>query len=1074
MLFDADRQDSGINIDLASWREREAAPNSFRLLAALAGPRGIRALPEILQAGRLNQARVTASLRDQARSALEGFLNGILSQPGNAASRLPADRLWAESLILVYRLLFILKLESSAPCQGASFTASNLWRTALSPSLVLAPIARRILDQAAETGRLLEDGLRVLFRFCRDGLSCSEMHIPALGGALFGAEAMPLLDSIAWGERTVALLLDRLLWTSPKGRARERVQFAALSVEQLGHVYEALLELEPSISGPSRNEKFNLRAGLGRKTTGSFYTPQSFVRFLVRETLGPLVAERSPDTDPQPAAILSIKVLDPAAGSGHFLVEVCRFLGHALYAACRACDADPTLRPRLNLLPGPVPLLPAYLPSRVPEGEHPGLSEARAQAICRRLIAVNCLYGIDRNRLAVELARLSLWLETHAEGLPLTFLDHRLVHGDSLTGPFLACLATLPVTGSAIDPLLAGSVTTRLTEARAAAMAEVAALEASLGHDAADLLHKAATKARLDALLAPWRELARAWAGAVMLGIREADDEWLALARHVAQHGRWPERLSGAQAMLAEAGGPSLPWDAIFPEVFAGARSGFDVVLSNPPWDIVQANTKEFLAEHGGRASSATLRSYQEAFARQHRAVARLYAHQKGGSPARLDTFRVFAERNLQLTSETGAIGMVVPSAFHANEGAAGTRRLYFDQTRIDWCLSFENRRRLFDIHASFRFALLVARRPGPTDRIRCGFYLHNLEETEQPGRTICYGRELIEATSGETLNFLELRSETDLEIVRRLFPGRPTFAEWTGVHGMSVGREMNITDDAHRVVPIRATGGRRHILHEGKTIHQFTDRWGDGPRYAVPVQTIRDKPGWIAAARFYRLALRKIARSTDERTAIAAVIPPGSLCNDTAPVERSPQNRTNATALLLCGILNSFTFDWCLRQKTAATVNLFILESCPVCETDADVARFIAHGALRLSCRHSGYAALWSDQLGGAWREQSTAPGWPVIKDAGTAWQIRAAMDAVIAQTYGLGKDLYVRILQSFSHRSMPAAPDLCLTAFDDLVASGTSAFCARHDPYWDIPLPQGPIHPQKETASSRRERGR
>ena len=84
--------------------------------------------------------------------------------------------------------------------------------------------------------------------------------------------------------------------------------------------------------------RFFLRAGVGRKATGSFYTPHAFVRYLVRETLAPKIAERSPDADPDPAAILALKVVDPAIGSGHFLVEACRYLGDALYAACRMCD----------------------------------------------------------------------------------------------------------------------------------------------------------------------------------------------------------------------------------------------------------------------------------------------------------------------------------------------------------------------------------------------------------------------------------------------------------------------------------------------------------------------------------------------------------------------------------------------------------------------------------------------------------------------------------------------------------------------------------------------------------------
>jgi hypothetical protein len=541
LLCDPARPDSHVTIPLAGsggWRTRSLAPDSYRLVLALATPKGIAALPELLDAARLSQTRVTKDLRLQARTAIEGFLQAILDNPGNKGEHelhRRAEALWEEGLILVYRLLFILKLESAAdPACAFSFASTSLWRDALSPNRALGPLVRRLLEHGHDTGRMLEDGLRTVFRIFRDGLSCSELSVTPLGGALFGAEATPLLDRLAWGERAVALLLDRLLWTMPKGRSRERVHYGSLDVEDLGRVYEALLELEPGITTAAMSRlrraklevvlpaehsaryrgngaktgtrvawvedipagRFFLRVGLGRKTTGSYYTPHAFVRFLVRETLAPQIAERSPDFDPNPAAILALKVIDPATGSGHFLVEACRYLAEALYGACRMCDEGAAaaetaaigassddrvrllaraaeLRRRLAELPDPNGLLLAYLPSRSSEGGTSGVSQSRALAICRRLVAVHCLYGVDNNRLAIELAKLSLWLESYAEGLPLTFLDHRLVHADSIGGPFFAAMATLPVGGKVLDPLLGHDVGARLSEALNAALREV-------------------------------------------------------------------------------------------------------------------------------------------------------------------------------------------------------------------------------------------------------------------------------------------------------------------------------------------------------------------------------------------------------------------------------------------------------------------------------------------------------------------------------------------------------------------------------------------------------------------------
>ena len=195
------------------------------------------------------------------------------------------------------------------------------------------------------------------------------------------------------------------------------------------------------------------------------------------------------------------------------------------------------LRARVADLPDPDRALLAYLPSRAIEGGDTGVSQSRALAICRRLVAVHCLYGVDRNPLAVELAKLSLWLESYAEGLPLTFLDHRLVHGDSLAGPFFAQLASLPVGGGPLDPLLARGVAARLAAALQAALAEVRALQATVGRDAGrpriEGRRRRAGSMRRCIRCGNWRApgpARRCWR------LRGADDEFLALAQTVAAH----------------------------------------------------------------------------------------------------------------------------------------------------------------------------------------------------------------------------------------------------------------------------------------------------------------------------------------------------------------------------------------------------------------------------------------------------------------------------------------------------------------------------------------------------------
>jgi hypothetical protein len=991
LLCDASRADSGLTVSMDDWGVQETAPDSWRVLFTLLAAPRLPELPAVLDRARLFQAKVTTALRGQASAAITGFVNALPDRSG-----LAAESLWHDALILIYRLLFVLKLESAAG-QAFSFAASALWRGAFSPNHALAPLVRRHLDQGHDTGRMLRDGLHRLFALFRDGVRASGLSVAPLGGLLFGESAMPHLDRLDWGERAPALLLDRLIWLpSRTGSPRTRVHYGSLGVEDLGSIYETLLELEPGIDAGGM---FFLRPGPNRKASGAYYTPRDFVRFLVRETIDAAVAARSPPHDPDPAALLRLKIVDPATGSGHFLVEACRHLSEAVLTAARQADALGRTD-RLLAIPDPDATLLPYLPSR-------GDNEAIARAICRRLVAVHCLYGCDRNRLAVELAKLSLWLESWAEGMPLTFLDHRIVQGDALTGPFFAHLTTLPVTGGPLDPLLARDVTGWLGQRMDQARSVVAGLDASIGRDLDDLSGKQAAKRRLDALLAPLRHLARAWSEAAMTGARDDDDRWIALARSV---------LTGTYGNIgdpADPAGPAQPlaWDLTFPDVFP---NGFDVVLGNPPWDVVLPNSVDFVAEMDPAIKRAPTRQdraaiqrrvlsdpavaarydvYRAGFERLKRIVPRLYPLQRGAAGS-LDLYRLFAERALSLAAGNGAIGLVLPSAFHANAGAARLRRAYLNATRIDWCLSFENRRRWFDIDSRFKFDLVVARRPGPTGSLRCGFYLEHPADAEALGRIMTYDRDFLDTAGGAHLTPPELRGVEDLRVARRLYANPDRLSGWCADRRIRFGCDLHMTADSALFLP---PGQGDLTLHEGKTFHQFTMRWQTIPRHSVAATSVR--PSVAEAVRHTRLAFRDIARSNDERTMIACLAPPGAVFGHTATVEQAPQGRDPRAAALLCALFNAFPFDWLIRQKAATHLSLYLLNDLPVpCFTEAQ-ADFLA----------------------------SAAQGVPSCEQ-------RARMDATVAHAYGLDRTLYARVLAGFSHASWPDAQAACLMAFDTL----------------------------------------
>lgn len=444
------------------------------------------------------------------------------------------------------------------------------------------------------------------------------------------------------------------------------------------------------------------------------------------------------------------------------------------------------------------------------------------------------------------------------------------------------------------------------------------------------------------------------------------------------------------------------------------------------------------------------------------------------GSPsgAVTDLWQVFAERGIRLLRSDGRVGWVLPSAFHANQSATGIRELYLTEAALECCYSFENRRKLFEIDSRFKYANVVARRDrAGTKELLAAFYLHDDEwlHSDRADRPpLRYKVEFVRQTGGNYFTFLELRAGRDLEVAEHCFRGE-LFGQVCERLGLRFGEECHMSKDAWRFTPTekvlkngedpRDPDVARDLLrqgylmlHEGKTFWHYEDHWEDRPRYLAEIRALRDKADVLKLVCYYRLAFRAIASSTNERTGVFAFLP-FTVFGNSAPNERHPANRPNARVLLLMGGLNSFSFDWTLRQRSSANVNLFIVAGCPVSALKP-VERFLAHSSVRLTCNHSGYAPLWREQLGDTWREPKPPLTWPVLATDDERWQVRAAIDAVVADAYGLNREQYAHVLSTFSHKSYPKAPVLCLEKFDELKQIGLDAFTKKYDPYWDIPL--------------------
>ena len=247
----------------------------------------------------------------------------------------------------------------------------------------------------------------------------SLLGLPLLNGDLFAVQA---IDDCVITNRDLLEGIWLLTWYQEKSTSPpRRVNYTALDVEELGSVYESLLDFHPAVDADSVGRvTFDLIAGSDRKTTGSYYTPPELVAELVKSALEPVLRHRLSATKKSAEkGILGIRVCDPACGSGHFLLAAARRLGKEL-ARVRSGDEEPA-------------------PERV------------CEAI--RDVVSHCIYGVDKNPLAVDLCRVALWLESHTAARPLTFLDHRIRVGDSLVGVFDLAILKDGIPDNAFNPL---------------------------------------------------------------------------------------------------------------------------------------------------------------------------------------------------------------------------------------------------------------------------------------------------------------------------------------------------------------------------------------------------------------------------------------------------------------------------------------------------------------------------------------------------------------------------------------------------------------------------------------------
>ncbi|MCE7914657.1 MAG: SAM-dependent DNA methyltransferase, partial [Nitrosomonas sp. PRO4] len=839
-------------------------------------------------AGQEEGTRVRDGLRQGVTDALLILGEGFIQHPANEALRsalhtgeLTKDAYFQQLLRLIYRLIFVFSVEErgllhpkddNKEAQAARRAYAEGYASARLRDLCLKRRARNRFDDHWQA-------LRIVFK----GLSEGEprLALPALGG-LFAISQCPALDTASLDNAHLLAAMQNLRWASHKGSLAP-VDYRNMGPEELGSVYESLLELVPEVDLPARKFGFvgltsagstaDAVKGNARKLSGSYYTPDSLVQELIKSALDPVIEQRvAAQPDSPIEALLSIRIIDPACGSGHFLLAAARRLAEKLAQ------------------------LRATLSNEGSEQTEQDFRHALREVVSR------CIFGADRNPMAIELARTALWLEGFEEGRPLGFLDHHLQVGDALVGLTDLKALELGIAKDAFKPLSGDDkeVCKQLVKANAAALkdlekkrkarafgqldaensqgsglSELQALEALPENTTRQIAAKeAAYRAFLEqAKTSRLAHAADLLVGAYLLPKRTASQNdiptsatlYLTLLGDTlptAQQGA----LAAAQTACMDA--RVLHWPLAFPQVFASG--GFDCVLGNPPWERIKLQEEEFFAtrhrdvfdaknkaersqriqwlsegmlakhlfpqlEHPPHECAAEQRLYAEFIsARRTAEAASVFAHVKGDDGGRypltgvgdVNTYALFAETISQITHAQGRAGFIVPTGIATDDSTKAYFAHQTQQGRLVSLFDIENREAVFpSVHRSYKFCLLTL---GAASQAEFVCFATQTSQLADPRRRFTLTPDEFRLINPNTLTCPVFRSERDAELTKKLYRAAPVLIDENrpdgNPWGISFMAMMHMSNDSHLFLD---AGGEGMLpLYEAKMIHQFDHRW--------------------------------------------------------------------------------------------------------------------------------------------------------------------------------------------------------------------------------------------------------
>ena len=1030
------------------------------------------------EAGKAEGTRVRDGLRNGVEKALLTFGEGFLQHPANDALRaalhdgsLSKDAYFQQLLRLIYRLIFVFTVEERDVLHPVDDSAEALAaRKAYAAGYALSRLRELCLKRRARNRH--DDhwqAIRIVWRGLAHGQA--RLALPALGG-LFAEDQCPQLDVSNLHNTHMLAALQHLRWAviaQGKTSSLTPVDYRNMGPEELGSVYESLLELVPTIDLPARRFGFvgiteeGSTAGNARKTSGSYYTPDSLVQELIKSALDPVIQQRLEARADNPTeALLSIRVMDPACGSGHFLLAAARRLAEKL-AELRsvAIGQDGAVRPQ--------------------DYRH-----------ALREVVARCIFGVDRNPMAIELARTALWLEGFEEGRPLSFLDHHLQVGDALLGLTDLKALEFGIAKDAFKPLSGDDkeVCKALTKANTAALKQLAterksqqarlqledthgltqlrAIEALPESNTAEIEAKAQAYARYlkTARTSHLAAAADALLGAYLLPKTAANviptttTLVLTLQGSTLQAAQ-QAALASAQAACQHA--RVFHWPLAFPQVFA--QGGFDCVLGNPPWERIKLQEEEFfatrhrdvaearnkaertkriqwlsegmLARHlypdlaqATHEDEAEKRLYDEFItARRTAEAASLFAHVGGEDGGRypltgvgdVNTYALFAETILQIHSKQGRAGFIVPTGIATDDSTKAFFGHITQQSRLVSLYDLENRDAIFpSVHRSFKFCLLTL---GTAEQAEFVCFASQVDQLSDPRRRFTLSPDEFRLINPNTLTCPVFRSARDAELTKKLYRAAPVLINEAEEGGNPWRltfhtRLFHMAEDSHLFRD--QTSSEVVPLYEAKMIHQFDHRWatytsnGDSrelsesekkdasfsitPRYWVDVRELESRLEKLKWRNGWLIGWRDICRATDYRTLISSVIPRVAVGDKYLLM--FPTTTPDRVAALLAN-LDSLACDFVARQKVGGTsLKLFTIRQIPVFPPEHYTSADLSFIVPRVL--ELTYTARdltdWAKSLG--------FDGQPFAFNPDRRAILRAELDAYYARLYGLTHD--------------------------------------------------------------------